>query len=74
VTDINVTREELALIDHIHETLKMFGALPMERQGDMQEFGIICQRLQDFIAARATYRRITTERRLASNGGQDSGS
>ncbi|KKM25671.1 hypothetical protein LCGC14_1592710 [marine sediment metagenome] len=70
MTNINVTREELALIEHIHETLHMFGALPLQREGDMQEFGIICQRLQDFIAARATYRRITTERRLPSNGGK----
>ncbi len=67
MTDINVTREELALIEHIHETHHLFGALPLQREGDMQEFGIMCQRLQDFIAARATYRRITTERSLPKN-------
>ncbi len=67
MTDINVTREELALIEHIHETHHMFGALPLEREEDMREFGIMCQRLQDFVAARATYRRITTERRLPKN-------
>ncbi len=65
--DINVTREELAVIEHIHETLNMFGKLPAQREGDMQEFGIICQRLQDFVAARPTYRRIITERRLPKN-------
>ncbi len=70
MTDINVTREELVIIERIHELLHMFGELPLERPGDMQEFGFICQRLQDFVAARATYRRITTERRLSSNGGK----
>ena len=67
MTEINVTREELAVIEHIHETLDMFGKLPFQRDGDMQEFGIICQRLQDFVAARPTYRRVATERRFPKN-------
>lgn len=65
--DINLTREELALIEHIHADLDMFGKLPAQRKGDMNEFGSLCQRLQDFVAARPTYRRIATERRLPTN-------
>lgn len=65
--DLNLSREELAVIEHIHETLGMFGELPLQREGDMQEFGILCQRLQDFVAARPTYRRIKAERELPKN-------
>ena len=73
MTDINVSREELAVIEHISDTLKMFGKLPCQRTQDMDEFGIMCQRLQDFVAARPTYRRITTERRFPKNGGDTDG-
>ncbi len=66
-TDINITREELALVEQIHAVHDAFGALPMQRQNDMQEFGIICQRLQDFVAARPSYRRISVERNLPKN-------
>lgn len=65
--DINLTREELALIEHFHTANNMFGQLPAQRPGDMQEFGLMCQRLQDFVAARPSYRRIQVERNLPQN-------
>lgn len=67
MTDLNITREELALLEHINDSLEMFVALPCQRDRDVQEFGAMCQRLQDFVAARASYRRITAERNLPKN-------
>lgn len=65
--DLNVTREELAVIEHIHATLGMFVDLPVQRSQDAWEFGLMCQRLQDFVAARPTYRRIRAEREVPKN-------
>jgi hypothetical protein len=67
MSDLDVTREELALIEHINVAFQMFGKLPTQRPADMREFGVLCQRLQDFVAARATYRRIAAERSLSKN-------
>lgn len=67
MSDLDVTREEVALIEHIHTALEMFMALPRQRATDVREFGIVCQRLQDFVASRASYRRITAERNVPKN-------
>ncbi len=67
VINLNLSREELAVIEHIGETLAMFGKLPLQREADMREFGVMCQRLQDFVAARPTYRRIAAEREVPKN-------
>lgn len=67
MTQLNVTREELAVIEQISAVLEAFGQLPLQRQADMREFGVLCQRLQDFVAARATYRRIAAERNVPKN-------
>lgn len=65
--NLNVTRAELALLERIHALHDAFTALPEQRPHDGQEFGILCQRLQDMIAARATYRRVAMERSLPKN-------
>lgn len=67
LSDLDVTREEVALIEYINTGYKAFLGLPVQRAADAHEFGLLCQRLQDMVAARASYRRITAERELHKN-------